>query len=275
LYITIEGECKVQIKENVRGADVYIIQPTCPPVNDHIIELLVVLDALKRSSVSRITAVIPYYGYARQDRKMISEFGSSVPITAKLVADIITAAGADRVLILDLHAGQIQGFFTQPVDNLKSDQIFINYVNEKYGSSREDVVIVAPDSGGAKRAKRIASKTNSKFCLIDTRRVESDGNSIIESMKLIGDVTENAFIIDDIIDTGQTVVKAAITLQNAGVINVYVCATHGVLSSNAIEFIENSPIKEVIITDTIPHLDLKDRSKKLELFQWLLFLEKL
>jgi len=251
------GEVKFEILENVRGCDVYVFQPTCPPVNDNLMELLIILDALKRSSVKRITAVLPYYGYARQDRKIHDK----EPITAKLVADIITAAGAERVLTVDLHSSQIQGFFHQPVDNLKTDSIFITYIREV--SESEDIVVVAPDSGSTKRARRIAARINAKFCLVDTKREEIDGVRTIVSMDIIGDIAENAFIVDDIIDTGNTVTQVASSLSQAGAKNIYVCASHGVLSNNAIELIENSTIKEVVITDSIPHPELRRESTKI------------
>jgi len=253
------GEIAFEILENVRGCDVYVIQSTCPPVNDNLMELLFILDALKRASVKRITAVIPYYGYARQDRKTYQE-----PITAKLVADVITAAGAERILTVDLHAMQIQGFFHQPVDNLKTDSIFITYINEKC-SMDEDIIVVTPDSGGAKRARRIAARINAKFCLLDTKRTTIDGVRSIVSMEIIGDIARNAFIVDDIIDTGTTITEAAKVLKSAGVENIYVCASHGVLSNNSVQLIEESSINEVIITDSIPNLGIRRISSKIRI----------
>jgi ribose-phosphate pyrophosphokinase len=247
-----DGETKVSLETNVRGADVFIIQPTCPPVNDNLMELLLILDALKRASAGRITAVVPYYGYGRQDRKIEAR----APITAKLVADLISAAGPHRVLTLDLHAGQIQGFFNTPVDNLKADPVIVNYLREKK-EIFNSLVVVAPDEGSAKRARRMAELMGChKMAMIDRRDFE-DKDSVI------GDVADHAVIVDDMIDTGDTVCKAAEILVRHGVKKVYAAVTHGVLSGNAIERINDSPLIEVILTDSIPIQNMPKFSPKI------------
>lgn len=238
-----DGEIFVQIHENVRGADVFVIQSTCPPVNDNLMELLVVIDALKRSSANRITAVIPYYGYARQDRKVQPR----VPISAKLVADLITTAGADRLLTMDLHAGQIQGFFNIPVDNLFSTPVMIDYISKL---NSKNLVIVSPDAGGVERARAYAKRLKATLSIIDKRR---DAPNQSEVMNIIGEVEgKDVFIVDDIVDTAGTLSKAAHALKKAGAKKVYACCTHAVLSGSAIERIEKSDIEQLIVTDTIP-----------------------
>ncbi|MDD5169952.1 MAG: ribose-phosphate pyrophosphokinase [Syntrophales bacterium] len=238
-----DGETRVEINENVRGMDVFIIQSTCPPVNITLMELLIMIDAMKRASAYRITAVIPYYGYARQDRKVAPR----APISAKLVADLITAAGANRVLSMDLHAGQIQGFFNIPVDNLFATPVLLEYIKQYY---RDNCVIVSPDTGGVVRARAFATRLGVNLAIIDKRR---EGPNEAQVMNIIGNVKDKTVIIlDDMIDTAGTAVQAAIALKEAGAVDVSVCCTHPVLSGPAIDRISNSQIKEVIVTDTIP-----------------------
>ncbi len=248
-----DGEVFVQINENVRGADVFVIQPTCPPVNDNLMELLVMIDALKRASARRITTVLPYYGYARQDRKVQPR----VPISAKLVADLLTAAGTDRVLALDLHAGQIQGFFDIPVDHLFAAPVMIDYLGKK---DLVDPVVVAPDAGGVERARAIAKRMRAGLAIIDKRR---EGPNVSLFMHLIGDVKgKDVVIIDDMIDTGGTVVQAVEALKREGAQRILACGVHPVLSGPAIARIEGSPIEEVVVTNSIP-LGPEKRSKKI------------
>ena len=238
-----DGETRVEINENVRGMDVFIIQSTCPPVNVTLMELLIMIDAMKRASAYRITAVIPYYGYARQDRKVAPR----APISAKLVADMITAAGANRVLSMDLHAGQIQGFFNIPVDNLFATPILMDYIKQNY---RDSFAIVSPDTGGVVRARAFATRLGVNLAIIDKRR---EGPNEAQVMNIIGNVqNKSVIILDDMIDTAGTVVQAAIALKEAGAVDVSVCCTHPVLSGPAIDRLGNSEIKEVIVTDTIP-----------------------
>lgn len=238
-----DGETRVEIDENVRGMDVFIIQSTCTPVNVTLMELLIMIDAMKRASADRITAVIPYYGYARQDRKVAPR----APITSKLVADLITTAGANRVLAMDLHAGQIQGFFNIPVDNLFATPILLDYIKK---SKRENLVIVSPDTGGVERARAFAKRLGANLAIIDKRR---EGPNEAQVMNIIGNVKGmEVIILDDMIDTAGTVVSGAIALKEAGALDVSVCCTHPVLSGPAIERIEGSDIKEVIVTNTIP-----------------------
>lgn len=238
-----DGEVFVQINENVRGADVFVIQPTCPPVNDSLMELLVMLDALKRASAQRITAVLPYYGYARQDRKVQPR----VPISAKLVADLVTAAGAHRVLALDLHAGQIQGFFNIPVDHLFAAPVLIDYLGRK---GLQEPVVIAPDAGGVERARAIAKRLKAGLAIIDKRR---EGGNVSLFMHLIGDVKgRDAVIIDDMIDTAGTVVQAVDAIKREGARRILACGVHPVLSGPAIARIEGSPLEEVIVTNSIP-----------------------
>jgi ribose-phosphate pyrophosphokinase len=238
-----DGEIFVQLDENVRGADVFIVQPTCPPVNDSLMELLVMLDAVKRASAERITAVLPYYGYARQDRKVQPR----VPISAKLVADLITAAGAHRVLALDLHAGQIQGFFDIPVDHLFAAPVVIDYL-EKRGLA--DPVVVSPDAGGVERARAIAKRLRAGLAIIDKRR---DSPNVAVFMYLIGDVKgKDAVIIDDMIDTAGTMVQAADALKREGARRILACGVHPVLSGPAMARIEGAPLEELVVTNSIP-----------------------
>ncbi|MBP8980181.1 MAG: ribose-phosphate pyrophosphokinase [Syntrophobacterales bacterium] len=238
-----DGETRVEINENVRGMDVFIIQSTCPPVNVTLMELLIMIDAMKRASAYRITAVIPYYGYARQDRKVAPR----APISAKLVADLIATAGANRVLSMDLHAGQIQGFFNIPVDNLFATPVLLDYIKENYS---DNTVIVSPDTGGVVRARAFATRMGVGLAIIDKRR---EGPNEAQVMNIIGNVQgKRVVVLDDLIDTAGTVVQAAKALQEAGALDVSVCCTHPVLSGPAIERLENSDIKEIIVTDTIP-----------------------
>lgn len=241
-----DGELNVDIGENVRGRDVFIIQSTSAPCNDYVVELLIILDALKRSSAGRVTAVMPYFGYARQDRKVKPR----VPITAKLMADIITLAGASRLLSMDLHAGQIMGFFNMPVDNLNSLPIIIPHIRATYPI--ENITVVSPDAGGVERARLFATKLdNSPMAIIDKRR--SRPNQVAE-MKVVGDVAGRiCIIVDDMVDTASTLCKAAETLTKAGAVEVIACATHGVLSGEALSRIAASPLGRVVITDTISH----------------------
>lgn len=239
-----DGEVMVEIGENVRGRDVYVVQSTCAPTNDNLMELLVITDALKRASASTITAVIPYYGYARQDRKAAPR----TPITAKLVADLITTAGVNRVVTVDLHAGQIQGFFNIPVDNLYAAPVILDYLKDRF--SGEQVVMVSPDAGGTERARAFAKRLQYSLAVIDKRRT---GPNVAEVMHLIGDVRDKiAIILDDMIDTAGTLTQAAKALKQNGAKAIYACATHGVLSGPAIERINASDIEEVVLTDTIP-----------------------
>ena len=238
-----DGEINVDIGENVRGADVFIVQPTCPPVNDHLVELLILMDALKRSSAKRVTAVIPYYGYARQDRKVLPR----APITAKLVADLLTAAGVSRVLTMDLHAGQIQGFFNIPVDHLYAAPVMLEHIKSNWGN---DIVFVSPDAGGVERARAFAKRLNSTLAIIDKRR---PGPNESQVMNIIGDVDgKTAVLLDDMVDTGGTMVQGAQALRESGAARVFACATHPVLSGQAIERLEKSAIGEFVVTNTIP-----------------------
>jgi ribose-phosphate pyrophosphokinase len=238
-----DGEVFVVINENVRGEDVFIVQPTCPPVNDTLMELLVMIDAFKRASARRITAVLPYYGYGRQDRK----HQSRVPISAKLVADLITAAGANRVLALDLHAGQIQGFFNIPVDHLFAAPVLIDHLATL---ELEDAVLVSPDAGGVERARAIAKRLRAGLAIIDKRR---DGPNVAVFMHLIGDVKgKDAVIIDDMIDTAGTLVQAVEAVTREGARRVLACGVHGVLSGPAIARLNASDLEALIITNSIP-----------------------
>jgi len=239
-----DGEIQVEFKENVRGMDVFVVQSTCRPVNDNIMELLVMIDALKRASASRVTAVMPYYGYARQDRKVASR----APITAKLVADIITAAGADRVLTLDLHAGQIQGFFDIPVDHLYAGPIMAEAMNTELRPG--ECTVVSPDAGGVERARSFAKRLGSNLAIIDKRRSKPNESAV---MHVIGDVADrDVVLLDDMVDTAGTLVKGAHALHEAGARNIYACCTHPVLSGEAVDRINNSRIKKLYITNTIP-----------------------
>ena len=251
-----DGEISVKINENVRGKDVYIIQPTCSPSHVNLIELILMVDALRWSSAGRITAVIPYYGYARQDRKP----GPRTPITAKLVANLIAKSGADRVLSMDLHAGQIQGFFDIPTDNLFAAPILLSDIENKIGSN--DTMVVSPDVGGVVRARLIASRINSDLAIVDKRR-EKAGES--EVMNIIGDVSDRScFMIDDIVDSAGTLCNAAEALINAGAKEVFAHVTHGVLSGEAIKRVNNSALTKLVITDTINETEDIKNSNKIE-----------
>ena len=242
-----DGECSISINEPVRGVDVFIVQSTCKPVNDSLMELLVMIDAMKRASAGRITAVIPYFGYARQDRKAKARD----PISAKLVANLLTIAGADRVLTMDLHAAQIQGFFDIPVDNMLGSSVLIPYIAGKFGVGTEDTVIVSPDLGSVTRARKFTQKLDMPLAIIDKRRPKAN---VSEVMNIIGNVKgKKCILVDDLIDTAGTLVHAAEALvERGGATEVYACASHGVLSGPAIERIKESPIKELTILDTIP-----------------------
>jgi len=249
-----DGEINVDISENVRGRDVFLIQPTCAPTNDNLMELLIMVDACKRASAGRITAVVPYYGYARQDRKARPR----VPISAKLVADLLTVAGVDRLLTMELHAGQIQGFFNIPVDNLFSSAHLCNQLEGTIPT--HNAVVVSPDAGGVERARAVAKRLNAGLAIIDKRR---SGPNVAEVMHLIGDVEgKTAILVDDMIDTAGTLTKAAQAVMDHGASDVYAIATHPVLSGPAVERISASPLKKVIVTDTIPlQQEAKDAGK--------------
>jgi ribose-phosphate pyrophosphokinase len=240
-----DGESFVEIAENVRGVDCYIIQPTSPPVNNNLIELLIMADALKRASAGNVTSVIPYYGYARQDRKNAPR----TPITSKLVADLLVAAGVGRVLAMDLHAAQIQGFFDIPFDHLFALPVLLEYLKEKYRGG-DDVVIVSPDAGGVERARAYAKRLKASLGIIDKRR---EAANVSEVMNIIGDVKDKTVIlVDDMIDTAGTLTTAATALKDAGATEVVACASHAVLSGPAIDRIEGSPLEEVIVTNSVP-----------------------
>lgn len=248
-----DSEIFVEILEDVRGQDVFIIQSTSNPTNDHLMELLIIIDALKRGSARRITACVPYFGYGRQDRK----FGPRTPITAKLVADLITTAGAGRLLTLDLHAGQIQGFFNIPVDNLYATPLFTRHIKENFSIVSKDLMVVSPDVGGVLRARSLAKQLNCGLAIIDKRRDQPGKSDVIH---LIGDVNnKHCLIIDDIADSAGTLCNTAVVLQqeNAASINAYV--THGVFSGNAIDLIEASPLEKIVVTDSI---QMKEKAKK-------------
>jgi ribose-phosphate pyrophosphokinase len=237
-----DGEINVEIDESVRGMDVFVIQSICDPVNNNLMELLILIDALKRASARRITAVLPYYGYARQDRKV----SPRAPISAKLVADLITTAGASRILTVDLHAGQIQGFFNIPVDHLFAAPVILDYLKK----IRNDTVVVSPDAGGVERARAYAKRLNSSLAIIDKRR---EGPNVSQVMNIIGDVNGMvAVLVDDMVDTGGSLVRGAYALIEKGAKAVFACCTHPVLSGRAVKVIEESPVKEMIVTDTIP-----------------------
>ncbi len=238
-----DGEISVNIEESVRGKDVFVVQPTCPPANDNLMELLILIDAFRRASAGRVTAVIPYYGYARQDRKAKARD----PITAKLVADILTSAGADRILTMDLHATQIQGFFNIPVDHLLGVPILARHFIKKY---MENIVVVSPDLGSVTRARNFANLLDTSIAIIDKRRPHANE---AEVMNIIGDIKDkNVILIDDIVDTAGTMVHGANALKELGARDVYACCTHPVLSGPAIKRIQDSVIKELVVTDTIP-----------------------
>jgi ribose-phosphate pyrophosphokinase len=238
-----DGESYIQIQENVRGADVFLMQPTCKPVDMHLMELLLMVDALKRASARRITAVIPYFGYARQDRKDKPR----VPISSKLVADLLTTAGADRALVVDLHAPQLQGFFNIPVDHLFASPVLVDYYKKL---NLPNLTVVSPDAGGVERARFFAKKMDAALAIVDKRRVDVN---VAEVMHVIGDVSgRSCLVIDDLIDTAGTLVKTAQALLDNGATAVYSCASHAVLSGPAVENISKSPITEVVVTNTIP-----------------------
>lgn len=241
-----DGEISVNINETVRGSDVFIIQSTCNPVNNNLMELLIMIDAFKRASASRITAVIPYFGYARQERKSKARD----PISAKLVADILTTAGADRVLTMDLHASQIQGFFNIPVDHLLAGKLLADYYLQKFKDRLDDIVVVSPDLGSVTRARLFASRLNAPLAIVDKRRPKPN---VAEVMNIIGDVKgKRVILIDDMIDTAGTITFGAQALKDRGAIEIDACCTHGVLSGPAVERIKNSVIEEFVITNTIP-----------------------
>jgi len=239
-----DGELSVDIGDNVRGRDVFIVQSTSTPGNDHLVELLIVIDALKRASADRITAVMPYFGYARQDRKLKPR----VPITARLVADLLTAAGANRVLTMDLHAGQIMGFFNIPVDNLNAIPVILPYIKQRYGD--DDLAIVSPDAGGVERVMKFATRLeHASVAVIDKRRVRAN---VVAEMRIVGDVKDKTcIIVDDMVDTAGTLVKAGEVLLGEGAKRVVACCTHPILSGSAIERISSSVYEEVVVTDTI------------------------
>jgi ribose-phosphate pyrophosphokinase len=239
-----DGESKVEIKENVRGADVFVLQSTSAPGNNNLMELLLMLDAFKRASAMRITAVMPYYGYARQDRKVVPR----VPISAKLVADLITTAGASRMLTMDLHSGQIQGFFDIPVDNVYATPVLLEHLKKRL--NQNEVTIVSPDAGGVERARAIATRLDASLAIIDTRRV---GPNVVAEMNIIGEVQDRvAILVDDMIDTAGTLTLAAGALKKEGAKKIIGCCTHAVLSGPAIQRIEESALEELIVTNTIP-----------------------
>ncbi|KAF2960472.1 MULTISPECIES: ribose-phosphate pyrophosphokinase [unclassified Thermotoga] len=250
-----DGEINVRINETVRGHDIFLIQPTSPPVNENLMELLIMIDAFKRASANTIAVVIPYYGYARQDRKAKGRD----PISAKLVANLITVAGATRVLTVDLHAEQIQGFFDIPVDNLWSYPVFAEELLKRENIVPEETVVVSPDVGGVRRARRMAERLKTSLAILDKRR---PSDNVAEVVNIIGEVKDKVVIMfDDIIDTAHSIVKGAEALKNAGAKKIIACATHGVFSNRALERIENSSIDTVYITDTIYHEDLPEKVK--------------
>jgi ribose-phosphate pyrophosphokinase len=240
-----DGEIRVRIRETVRGADVFVIQPTCPPVNDHLMELLLIIDAARRASARTVIAVVPYYGYARQDRKHTGR----VPISARLVANLIETAGADRMLTMDLHAGQIQGFFNIPVDNLRADWIFAEHIRT-HVEDLENATIVSPDAGGAVRARMVAEQLDLPLAILEKRR--SHDGSVVDVMNVIGDVRDKqAILVDDILSSGGTLVKAAELLRASGARDVLAYATHGLFAGEALRTLSESPLKRVVVTNTI------------------------
>jgi len=249
-----DGEIRIEIGENVRGQDIFVIQSTCRPVNTNLMELLIMVDALKRASARRITAVMPYYGYARQDRKVAPR----VPISAKLVADLISRAGANRVLTMDLHVGQIQGFFDIPVDNLYASPVMMPYIKENFANN---LVMISPDAGGVPRARAYAKRLQASLAMIDKRR---DAPGQAKAMHLIGDVKDKkAVILDDIIDTGGTLAEAAKVIMDQGAESVYACCSHPVLSGPAVDRIMASPLRRLVVTDTIPLSDAGREASKI------------
>jgi ribose-phosphate pyrophosphokinase len=245
-----DGETMVEIGENIRGGDAFVLQSTCTPVNDNIMQLLIIMDALRRASAKRITAVIPYYGYARQDRKVKPR----VPISAKLVADLITVSGANRVVSLDLHAGQIQGYFNIPVDNIFAAPILLKYMRRHF---QDSVVIVSPDAGGVERARAFAKRLDASIAIVDKRR---EAPNVSEAMNIVGEVEgKTAVILDDMVDTAGTLTQAAMALKKRDTVAIHACCTHAVLSGPAIERIEESAIDSLVVTNTIP---LNDGAKE-------------
>jgi len=251
-----DGEVDVQILESVRAHDCYLIQPTCPPVNENLMELLIMIDAFKRASAGKITAVIPYFGYARADRKSAPR----VPITAKLASNLIAAAGADRIMTLDLHAGQIQGFFDIPVDHLRARKVFLDYFSS---FDRNNLVVISPDVGGVERARKFAARMDAGLVIIDKRRPKPNEAVVYN---VIGDIEgKTAIIFDDIVDTAGTLTIVAQTIKERGAKEVYAASTHGLLSRNAVERINNSAIKKLVITDSLPIRDLGPKVETLSI----------
>ncbi|MCJ7546901.1 MAG: ribose-phosphate pyrophosphokinase [Deltaproteobacteria bacterium] len=250
-----DGEIAVEVNESVRGLDTFVVQSTSPPVNNNLMELLIMIDALRRASAERINAVIPYYGYARQDRKVAPR----QPISAKLVANLITEAGASRVLTIDLHAGQIQGFFDIPVDNLYASPIVLEYLRKKF---KDDLVLIAPDAGGVERTRAFAKRLDASLAIIDKRRERAN---VAEVMHIIGKVKGKvAVILDDMVDTAGTLTQAAQALKEHGATAIFACCTHAVLSGKAIQKINDSPLEELIVTDTIPITQEGSSCKKIK-----------
>ena len=238
-----DGEIQIEIEETVRGKDIFIVQSTCPPVNDNLVELLLMIDAFKRSAASRITAVMPYYGYSRQDKKVVPR----VPISARLIADLLTVAGTNRLITMDLHAGQIQGFFDIPVDNLFAAPVIIEYIKSNFSNN---LVIVSPDAGGVERARAYAKRLNTDLAIIDKRR---DAPNRAIAMSVIGDVADKvAVILDDMVDTAGTLIEAAYAIIEHGAKEVHACCAHPVFSGPAIDRIKNSVLKSIVVSDTIP-----------------------
>lgn len=254
-----DGESYASIYETVRGSDVFLVQSTCSPVNDHLMELLIMIDAMKRASAGRITAVVPYFGYARQDRKAKPRD----PISAKLVANLLMRAGADRVLTMDLHAAQIQGFFDIPVDNLLGNPIFVQYYMKKFGIDHDDLTVVSPDVGSVSRARAFAQKLGMGLAIVDKRRPKANS---CEVMNIIGNVKgQRVILFDDMVDTGGSLCNAAQALvEIGGATEVYACASHGVLSGPAVERIEKSPIREIMFLDTVPPSDAAAHCEKIK-----------
>ena len=252
-----DGECSISVHEPVRGKDVFIVQSTCSHVNDNLMELLIMIDAMRRASAGRITAVIPYFGYARQDRKAKSRD----PISAKLVANLITAAGADRVLTMDLHAAQIQGFFDIPVDNMMGAYIFAKHYIKRFGKGHDEYLVVSPDVGSVARARAFSVKLGVGMAIVDKRRERANQSEV---MNIIGSVEgKKCILLDDIVDTAGSLTGAAAAIKNAGAEEVFACATHGVLSGPAIQRINDSCINELLLLDTIPYPQDRERSEKI------------
>ena len=252
-----DGECSISVHEPVRGKDVFIVQSTCSHVNDNLMELLIMIDAMRRASAGRITAVIPYFGYARQDRKAKSRD----PISAKLVANLITAAGADRVLTMDLHAAQIQGFFDIPVDNMMGSYIFAKHYVKRFGKGNDDYLVVSPDVGSVARARAFSVKLGIGMAIVDKRRERANQSEV---MNIIGSVEgKKCILLDDIVDTAGSLTGAAAAIKNAGAEEVFACATHGVLSGPAIQRINDSCINELLLLDTIPYPKDREKSEKI------------